>query len=439
LQFRRRALKLRRETTAFDDLVNLNGNIQKPAGSLARAPAAKEPERGFRRLPEAKAEGRDDEMGDSARIGLTLVIAMGGGFCLHRLRVPVGAFIGAMMGAILLNLTLEAAYIPLSFRVFIQMFVGMRVGAKIAKKDVYELRYMIAPMLILVVSMLLLNFIFATAIHSLGRLDVATALFASAPGGMADMAIISDELGANPVHVSVLQLTRVLFINLIISPLFRFRLKPGGEAAASKGSGSGRPAAGPSPAPAGPAPEKPLGNKAALPLKKKILYCGIMVLAGLTGGSICWKLGIKAGGLMGSMILVGALNIGKGCIYFPKQLENPLRVMTGAYVGQQLNRQGFLMMRQLLLPLLIMLVGVLVFTLVTPMIMQRFSQLDKATCMLASAPGGLTEMSMIAEDLGADTPKVVLMQSTRMVFVLLLFPNMLAAITLFLTHAVGGT
>jgi membrane AbrB-like protein len=382
-------------------------------------------------------------MGDLAKIGLTLAIAMGGGFCLHKMKAPVGAFIGAMAGAILLNLTLEAAYIPVSFRVFIQMFVGMRVGAKMTKRDVYELRYMIAPLVILVVSMLLLNFIFATAIHSLGRLDVATALFASAPGGMADMAIISDELGANPVHVSALQLTRVLFINLIISPLFRFRLKPGGEAppkAASKGSGSGPAASGTFSAQAESLSGKPLepGGKGALPLKKKILYGVITVLAGLTGGSICWKLGIKAGGLMGSMILVGALNIGKGCIYFPKQLENPLRVMTGAYVGQQLNREGFLMMRQLLLPLLIMLVGVLVFTLVVPMIMQRFSQLDKATCMLASAPGGLTEMSMIAEDLGADTPKVVLMQSTRMIFVLLLFPNMLAAITLFLTHAAGG-
>jgi membrane AbrB-like protein len=157
----------------------------------------------------------------------------------------------------------------------------------------------------------------------------------------------------------------------------------------------------------------------------------------LTGGFIFWKLGVKAGGLMGSMLLVGGLNVGMGCIYFPKQLENPLRVATGAYVGQQLNREGFLMMGQLLLPLLIMLVGVLVFTLVVPVIMQRFSQLDKATCMLASSPGGLTEMSMIAEDLGADTPKVVLMQSTRMVFVLLLFPNMLAAITLFLGHAAG--
>jgi uncharacterized membrane protein AbrB (regulator of aidB expression) len=48
--------------------------------------------------------------------------------------------------------------------------------------------------------------------------------------------------------------------------------------------------------------------------------------------------------------------------------------------------------------------------------------------MLASIPGGAQEMSLLAEDLGADVPKVTLLQTFRYVSVIVVFPTMLSAI-----------
>ena len=61
-----------------------------------------------------------------------------------------------------------------------------------------------------------------------------------------------------------------------------------------------------------------------------------------------------------------------------------------------------------------MIIGVLLFALITSFIMHKLTKLDFSVCLMASTPGGLQEMSLLSDELGADTPKIAVMQTSRL-------------------------
>jgi uncharacterized membrane protein AbrB (regulator of aidB expression) len=49
--------------------------------------------------------------------------------------------------------------------------------------------------------------------------------------------------------------------------------------------------------------------------------------------------------------------------------------------------------------------------------------------MFASTPGGLQEMALLADDLGADTTKVTILQTARLMCVISFSPAMISFLT----------
>jgi membrane AbrB-like protein len=360
------------------------------------------------------------------KILITLAVAAFGGLIFRKLKVPSGAMLGAMFTVIIFNLITGHAYIPRELRVAIQILTGTMIGSKITKKDVFDLRKLLIPCVILVISMVLLNLTFASLMYTAGKLDLKTALFACSPGGMADMAIIADDMGANAVYVVALATSRLLFIYLIVTPLFRLRLnrmskKLKNDQNFGKEKNSSPPAEYTSKKEPG-----DVTNNRTRPGKFPRFF--LTLATGAVMGLLFWRLGIKAGALFGAMMGVAVLNIATGITFFPPPLSVPLRFVSGAYISQQVTLAGVLMMKTLLIPMLIMGAGVITFTTVIPGLMHYFSGLDMATCMFSSTPGGLQEMSLLAEDFSADVPKVSLLQTVRQITVILIFPNMIAVL-----------
>ncbi len=58
--------------------------------------------------------------------------------------------------------------------------------------------------------------------------------------------------------------------------------------------------------------------------------------------------------------------------------------------------------------------------------------MDFVTCLLVSTPGGVTEMSFIADDFGANVPKVLALYTLRIFVVIGFFPKMLDILSHFL-------
>ncbi len=161
----------------------------------------------------------------------------------------------------------------------------------------------------------------------------------------------------------------------------------------------------------------------------------MLALCALGGGLLLYTLGVSAGAMIGSMLACCMYNIlGKKPVMLKKKLRVGVQIVCGAYIGTQIEIDNVMNLQQLLIPMGIMLVGMVLFVFVAGYVMHRVSKLDMATCMMACTPGGLQEMAMLSEELGADTPKIVIMQTARLMCVVMLFPVMIPLISMLFTQ-----
>ena len=65
-------------------------------------------------------------------------------------------------------------------------------------------------------------------------------------------------------------------------------------------------------------------------------------------------------------------------------------------------------------------------------LIQRWTSMDMITALFASAPGGVTDMALIAEDMGADSVKVTGMHTVRLIGVISLYPALISVLLRFL-------
>lgn len=265
--------------------------------------------------------------------------------------------------------------------------------------------------------MTLMNLTLGISIYKLGGLDIATALFSASPGGLTDMALLAEELGANSTYVTLLQLVRLLTIFSFLPPIIKRVLKKQLAAAQARGE----------------APAEPTVQPRGFSRQQQLCYFAETMLAAAIGGLALHFLRVTAGAMLGSMLAVAAWNIATGRGYFPRPVSDAAQVASGALLGLKIDMASVLGLAGLAVPALLVMAGVLLFSLLTGYVMHQLTKLDLATCLLASTPGGLTEMSLLSEDLGADTPKIAVMQTARLLYVVAFFPTMIE----FVAHALG--
>jgi len=389
---------------------------------------------------------------------LTNAIGAVGGILLYRLKVPAGAMIGAMITVLLFNILVGSAFYPDEIRKYVQIASGILIGSRIRRKDVGELRQVIVPSLLLLVGMFALNLSFAFLFTRFGNLDINTSLFAAAPGGMSDMALIAEDLGANTAQVAMLQLARILFIISLFPLLFkwlasrgwRFVRPAGWKEKGAGGRFAGVAACAPDPLPA-PAEEPADSLEHASALTARPRFClrsvagslklhpenaGRLLLTlgtAVAGGLLLSRVGIPAGAMIGSMMATALLGVSTGKVYFPVRFRPVIQISVGAFLGARMTYDSLLSLKDLVVPAGIMLVGMLVLSLGFGYLIHRITGLSLPTCFLACTPGGLAEMSLIAEELGCDAPKVAVMHTFRLIMVILLFPTLLKILSSALT------
>lgn len=352
---------------------------------------------------------------------ITLAIATGGSFLARKVKMPAGAMLGAMIGVAIFNIFSGRGFFPEELRTVVQVFSGAMIGSKVAKKDVVELKYIILPTVILLLFMMLMNVTLGFTIYKTGGLDIATALFASSPGGLSDMALLAEELGANSTYVTLLQLIRILTIFSFMPAIIKRVLSKRNMAQAQEireqieqEHEQDK--------------QEEMEKHKELPRKQKVLRFLWTMLAAFAGGLLFHYLGVTAGAMLGSMIATALYNILSDRAYFLPSMRNYTNIGSGAFLGMKIDMASVLGLTGLIGPALIMVVGVLFFALMTALIMHKLTKLDFSVCLMASTPGGIQEMSLLSEELGADTPKIAVMQTARLMFVIALFPTMIELI-----------
>jgi len=158
-------------------------------------------------------------------MGLPLLLLAGtaGGLLAQALRLPGGAALGAMLAAAALNVALgdRAPEVPRSLDVAALILVGVSVGAAIRRDALLGAVNLVLPALLILLVLSVVGVALALLLQRLFGFDLITALFAAAPGGMSNMAILAKEAGGDGFAVALIHLVRLVGIFILV-PIVAF-------------------------------------------------------------------------------------------------------------------------------------------------------------------------------------------------------------------------
>ncbi|MET1030269.1 AbrB family transcriptional regulator [Domibacillus tundrae] len=160
----------------------------------------------------------------------------------------------------------------------------------------------------------------------------------------------------------------------------------------------------------------------------KWLFIAISAIGGfllsLTGLSIGWMLGTLLAAMLLSFIkpdFLGEKGIPKYWLYIGQ-------CILGIELGQKINLSVLNVFQKDWAVILIMLLLSIAFSLLSGVILWKYSKTDMLTSFFSTAPGGLSAMPGIAEEVGANTAVVSILQTMRVFLVIFIIPIVVSAL-----------
>jgi membrane AbrB-like protein len=230
-------------------------------------------------------------------------------------------------------------------------------------------------------------------------IDKTTAVFAAAPGGITEIALTAMSFGAHTFTVALLQLSRMLFTLILIPFLARLKCV-----------------------------EVRRTKKSQAALEGSAVSPGIpqwiaLAALGLFSAGLFSAIGIPASNLVGPMLAVGVYTrIRNRSFRINKNLQKIVQIGVGGLVGLSVTRESILRLPAYILPIICLNVIIVGGCCLLALVLSKLTGWDMATCLIATAPGGLSPMISVSIEMGADSNRVVLFQVLRIVLVLLFTP-----------------
>lgn len=149
----------------------------------------------------------------------TAIVALAGAGLLHRLGVPAGALLGAMLGVAAMNLAgREAAALPGGLQFLAFAALGWSVGVGVTRETIATVQSSLLPLTVVVASLLVFGCAVAFLVAAAGWTDGTTAYLATSPGALSQMSALADALNANAPLVAAVHTIRV-FAVIVLSPI----------------------------------------------------------------------------------------------------------------------------------------------------------------------------------------------------------------------------
>jgi membrane AbrB-like protein len=157
------------------------------------------------------------------------------------------------------------------------------------------------------------------------------------------------------------------------------------------------------------------------------LYLLLTLLLGALFGLVIYKLKVPGGLLVGAIVGAALLNICFGTAYMPNQTKLFVQIISGAFIGCSMEKSDIKRLPQIIKPASIMISALLVLNLGAGVLIHLLSPLDYITSFMCVVPGGISDTPIIAAVMGADGPKVAVMQIIRQILGIGVFPSLIYA------------
>jgi len=155
----------------------------------------------------------------------------------------------------------------------------------------------------------------------------------------------------------------------------------------------------------------------------------LTLLASLAVGMLFFKLKVPGGVLVGGIIGTTIFSMATGMAEMPFTARLIAQIIAGAFIGSSVDREDLIKMKTVYKPFLIVMASLVAVNLVAGTLVYKFGPLDYLTSLMCCVPGGMGDTPLIASELGAEMPPVVIMQFVRMVVGIGVFPGLIMFVT----------
>lgn len=329
-------------------------------------------------------------------LALLAGLALGslGGAVFHLLSLPLPWMLGALFATMAAAVSGARIRGPVGLRPAIVAVIGVLLGSRFTPEILDQVGQTMLTLTVLLVYLVAVAAVVVPFYRLVGRQDWTTAYFAGMPGGLSEMIEFGEARGADVPTIVLAHSLRIVVTIALMAFLFRVVL----------GHDVGRSV---------PAAEGPPG------------LADIALLAGsaLLGAGLGLRLRLPAPTFLGPLILSALVHVtGLTESAPPPALVVAAQVVLGTILGcrfvgiapAMLARAGLLSLGATVLTLALALVAGLA--------MRAGAGIGLDQALLALAPGGLTEMGLIALAIQADVAFVALHHVVRILVVIVLAP-----------------
>ena len=329
---------------------------------------------------------------------LTLAIGIVGGYLTDKKKIPAAFMIGALFAVAIFNIVTDRAFLPTSFKFITQVATGTFIGSKFRTEDVKMLRKVIIPGMVMVVLMIAFSFILSFIMSHFLGIDYMTSFFATAPGGIMDISLIAYDFKANTSQVALLQLIRLISVISFV-PFFTKKCY---ERSQNKTVNF----------------EKEIEKE----INEEEKTLNFTLIIGIIGGIIGYFSHLPAGTMSFAMAFVAFFNVRTQKAYMPLPLRKIIQTFGGALIGARVTLADVVALKTLVLPIILIIVGFCLMNVLVGFFLYKTTKFSLSTALLSASPGGMSDISLMAEDLGANGPQVASMQFLRAIFIVGVYP-----------------
>lgn len=323
------------------------------------------------------------------RIALALLIGAAGAAVAKLVDMPLPYLLGPLLtcaGASILGLPIS----PVPYgRELGQAAVGLAIGLRFVPAVVVAVIAMLPFMLGATILMVIATTITGLLLKKLAGLDLRTSFFATAAAGLAEMAVVAHQKGADSDTVAVVHLIRVTSIVTIVPFLVTIFGEDGGI------------------------------NTVSIPFKAEAIPLVAMYIVAAAAAYFARPLKVPNSWLLVPAFLGSVVaGLGFGPFAVPSAALTVAQIVIGVWLGCRFRRSLLSRLSRVTLSAFVTTAFLLLMAMAIAWVLSAATGLSFVTSLLAVAPAGVTEMVLTATAMHLDATVVTAFQITRIAVVM---------------------
>jgi uncharacterized protein len=343
----------------------------------------------------------------------SLLLAVAGAIVFDLLRFPAGTLVGALVGSLVASsLGFEAVRLAGWELPAIAAVIGIVMAARLSRGLVRELRRSIVPALFTAAVMVVFGFVLGLAAAPVTGWGLATAAFSVYPGGLEQMIVFAGSVDGDVVIVTTVQLIRWLTV-VLAYPLVLGAIGAARAVTQVPRDGARLPNA--------VAPGPPSS------WSRTDLF---VIVAGGVAGYAVHATGLPAGAMLGAFLAATLVQgaLGRRPVPVPGIAVKLTLAALGVVLGSGVDATLLVSDIAVLLWAAVITTVLILASLAGAGLLHLSTRRPLLACVVAMAPAGMIEMTVLAEELGLDPMPVFVIHFARTFGIVVCAPLLFAAV-----------